>query len=73
MKKALRLRGMYVLGARGCRKTWLLGQLLSLQDNRTDIPLLIRDPRGQPNAIDLYKEEAGDASKMVNDSTQPEA
>jgi hypothetical protein len=68
MKKDPRLLGMYVLGQQGCRKTWLLGQLLALQDNLTDISLLIRDPRGLPIEIALDKEEADDATKKKDAS-----
>jgi hypothetical protein len=73
MKWDQRKRGLYVLGQRatGCKR--LAGYLFTLQDNRTDIPLLFRDPRGQPNAIDVAKEDADDATTMDTDSIQPEA
>jgi hypothetical protein len=72
-EKDLKLLGMYVVGAQGCQKSCFLSQLVVLQDNLTNITLLIRDPRGQPIEILLDKEEADDATKMDNDSTQPEA
>jgi hypothetical protein len=70
-KRNPRQRGLYVLGQRGTGCKRLAGQLLTLQDNLTGIPLVLSDPIGK-TLSELVKEVLTDATKKQKPS-QPKA